>query len=217
MKAILNLRKSIIYVAAFAAMFSMASCDDDDDPQPEVLALTDANGNYEGKMNFSSTLRETQAGPEHILKAKVENINKISTDSIPLEQFILGIEGAEVTAEIMKTIKAQAYSASYSGTLNEAKDSIYMDLTAAPLEFTYTLPAGEAEEGEEATPEIKKTVKVTFATKEKANSYAKTKKLRLSLDVTKVEVKEGEGESAQYKELIGEYKKPNIEFVLDKK
>lgn len=210
MKAILNLRKSIIYVAAFAAMFSLASCSDDDDEPPTTITLSDVNGDFKGKMAVNTPVREA-ATPGYDIEMTVES-GKIKTDSIPLSAFITvvekGVENIKIE-DIVKTIKAIPYEVSYTGKLNPAQDSIYMTVTAAPIEFEYSyeLP-GATEEAEPTVVERKVNVTLKATTDEKSNIYSIREVLKVNMNVE--EIKEGE-------KVLEDYEKQNIVFDLKKK
>ncbi len=205
MKAILNLRKSIVYVAAFAAMFSLASCDDDDDDTPKVMTLASVEGTYEGGMAVNP-ITAAQATDEKVfpyeVKFQVES-GKIATDSIPLKEFLLAIgETPQLADELVKEIGKIPFEASYKGDLNAAKDSIYMTVTASPISFEYEVAD---EGGKTATNKVE--IAITAADN-KANSYSDKKILKLNLIVDEIKVNE---------EAVEDYNKQNIVIELNQK
>lgn len=157
MKTILSLKKSIIYVAAVAAMFSMVSCDDNND-EPKPLTLTDVNGTYQGNIAVDINTGRASEKPGSTITAKVES-NKISFEDFPVGDFVIAIEGAEAAEAILEGMEAVPYEVEFESKLNTAQDSIYLTIEPEALAFSYTKTEGEGEEAEEVTTNVKVTIK----------------------------------------------------------
>lgn len=214
MKAILNLKKSIYYVAVLAAMVSMTSCSDDDDE----LTLTDVNGNYQGKMFVKDNLmKESESATSTFdLTAKVD-AGKVTFEDFPVADIITAIEGEEAAEEILKEMEKVTYEIPFDSKLNAAQDSIYLTLKPEVLEFSYTKAASDAEvrEGEEGEGEgeeeegIEVTIKVTLKVNESGvNAYSDKKVLKLDLISSEVNVND---------EPLEEYEEEFIRMELNKK
>lgn len=180
MKAIFNLKKSIMYVAAVAAMFSMVSCDDDDDPKP--LVVTDVNGLYQGTLQVMGVLQRESSLPAATVDAKVET-EKINFTKFPVEGLIAAIEEQEAVAEILEGMEDVTYEMEYTAKLNAAQDSIYLTFAPKPLEFEYTKTEGEGEEAEEVTTNIKVTLKGS----ENGGAYS-DKNLELNMEAEEIKI-----------------------------
>lgn len=58
------LKRFVFLVMALGLVTTFTSCDDDDEPKPNVPALTDVVGNYAGKMQTTSVSPLAEEGEE---------------------------------------------------------------------------------------------------------------------------------------------------------
>jgi GTP cyclohydrolase I len=89
------LKRFVFLVMALGLVTTFTSCDDDDEPKPNVPALTDVVGNYAGKMQTTSVSPLAEEGEEPQgtdVSAEVTNEN-VSFEKFPVADLITAIMG----------------------------------------------------------------------------------------------------------------------------
>lgn len=89
------LKRFVFLVMALGLVTIFTSCDDDDEPKPNVPALTDVVGNYAGKMQTTSVSPLAEEGEEPQgtdVSAEVTNEN-VSFEKFPVADLITAIMG----------------------------------------------------------------------------------------------------------------------------
>ena len=142
-----------VAVGLMALSFSITSCDDDDDNNynhietPEAI-MQKAYGDYTGTMTTSPLAAqdsEGAAGEGHEIAATVMN-DTVCFDSIPVKDIVLAIIPDEATADmIVKAVGPVAYRIGYTATLNQAQDSVRMQMDTKPLTIDLAIPQEDAE------------------------------------------------------------------------
>ncbi|NDV82928.1 DUF4840 domain-containing protein [Bacteroides sp. 51] len=181
MKTILNLKKSIFFIAALTTVVSFTSCSDDDDPK--TPAVTDVYGSYKGKMSVTSTVLNRVAkseAPAGIDVTATVNNDTIRFENFPVENIIAAIEGEDNAADIVESMDEVNFKVGYKGQLNQVQDSIGMVLDPKPMEFTYKVTEEEVE--------VEKNVKVTISVPENEKSAYSDKILKFNLEAKEIKV-----------------------------
>lgn len=200
MKTILNLKKSIFFVAALTTVLSFTSCSDDDDPK--TPAVTDVYGAYKGKMSIDAALQTLSTGDENTTGVDVAatvNNDTIYFENFPVETIIVAIEGEDNAAEIIESMDKVSFKVGYKGALNQAQDSIGLVLDPKPMEFTYKVTEEEVE--------VEKNVKVTISVPENEKSAYSDKILKFNLKASEIMLND---------ELIDSYSPLYYNFYLNK-
>ena len=178
------LKRFVFLVMALGLVTTFTSCDDDDEPKPNVPALTDVVGNYAGKMQTTSV--SPLAGTD--VSAEVTNEN-VSFEKFPVADLITAIVGEEDAPGIIEAVGDVSYQVKYTPTFNDDKTVISMAFTPEPLILEINFPTEPTEgegEGEGETPDLK--VEVTIAAPEAGSFAYAGDKLAFKLQVTGVKV-----------------------------
>ena len=189
MKTILNLKKSIFFVAALTTVLSFTSCSDDDD-DPKTPSVTDVYGSYKGKMSVDGALQALAANdeaPAGIDVTATVNNDTIYFENFPVETIIAAIEGDDNAAEIIESMDKVSFKVGYEGKLNQAQDSIGMVLNPKPMEFIYKVTEEEVE--------VEKNVKVTISVPENEKSAYSDKILKFNLEASEIKLNDESIES----------------------
>lgn len=186
------LKRFVFLVMALGLVTTFTSCDDDDEPKPNVPALTDVVGNYAGKMQTISVPSLAEEGEEPQgtdVTADVTNEN-VSFEKFPVADLITAIMG-DAAPGIIEAVGDVSYKVKYTPTFNDDKTVISMAFAPEPLILEINFPTepteGEGEgEGEGETPDLK--VEVTIAAPEAGSFVYAGNKLAFKLQVTGVKV-----------------------------
>ena len=182
------LKRFVFLVMALGLVTTFTSCDDDDEPKPNVPALTDVVGNYAGKMQTTSVSPLAEEGEEPQgtdVSAEVTNEN-VSFEKFPVADLITAIMG-EAAPGIIEAVGDVSYKVKYTPTFNDDKTVISMAFTPEPLILEINFPTEPTEgegEGEGETPDLK--VEVTIAAPEAGSFAYAGDKLAFKLQVTGV-------------------------------
>ena len=184
------LKRFVFLVMALGLVTTFTSCDDDDEPKPNVPALTDVVGNYAGKMQTTSVSPLAEEGEEPQgtdVSAEVTNEN-VSFEKFPVADLITAIMG-EAAPGIIEAVGDVSYKIGYEPELNTEKDSILFVLDPKPLELNVSIPT-ETEGGEAQNLHIE--VKVSPV--DGANYEVETTNLKFKIYVPEVSLGEGDNE-----------------------
>ena len=178
------LKRFVFLVMALGLVTTFTSCDDDDEPKPNVPALTDVVGNYAGKMQTTSVSPLAEEGEEPQgtdVSAEVTNEN-VSFEKFPVADLITAIMG-EAAPGIIEAVGDVSYKVKYTPTFNDDKTVISMAFTPEPLILEINFPTEPTEgEGEGEIPDLK--VEVTIAAPEAGSFAYAGDKLAFKLHVT---------------------------------
>ena len=142
------LKRFVFLVMALGLVTTFTSCDDDDEPKPNVPALTDVVGNYAGKMQTTSVSPLAEEGEEPQgtdVSAEVTNEN-VSFEKFPVADLITAIMG-EAAPGIIEAVGDVSYKVKYTPTFNDDKTVISIAFTPEPLILEINFPT-EPTEGE---------------------------------------------------------------------
>lgn len=197
MKNVIELKKLFFACMVVGSTIVFSSCSDDDDKTPTPPAVTDAYGNYNGKM-FVTLLEEAkQASEEESTGTEIAAEVKSDTvyfNNFPITDLVASIVGKELAPAIVEKIGEVNYKVGYKGSMNAANDSVYMVFDPKPL--IIKMPG----EGEEVT-----TVEVTISATDKGSYELSSKKLAFNLNAEELSLKEVN------------FKPTNFAFKLNKK
>lgn len=178
MKTILNLKKSIFFVAALTTALSFTSCSDDDDPK--MPSVTDVYGTYKGEVDVVDALvgRADEGDASEPKVTATVNNDTIYFENFPVDAILATIESEEDAVEIAKTLDKVSFKVGYKGELNQSQDSIGLTLDPKPLKFTYKKTVNEVE--------VEKNVEVTVNVPENENSAYSDKVLKFDLEISDI-------------------------------
>lgn len=190
MEKLYYLKRFLYLVLALGLVTTFISCDDGDEPKPELPALTDVEGNYIGKMlvllpnPIADEGEDTPQGTDVTVVVKESNV---VFDKFPVDELITSIVGEEIASGIIEAVGDVNYSMKYTATFSDDKSMISLAFAPEPLVLEIDLPADVAlYEGDGETPKLK--VEVTIAASETgAFTYAGSK-LTFKLQVTAVKI-----------------------------
>lgn len=195
MKAVLNLKQSLLLATIIVAGTSFSSCSDDDDNNGQKpISLNDVNGSYQGKMYVGD-----MEDPEGANVVAVVEEQKISFSAFPVNSILVAIEGEEVASEVIEKLDDVPYEVTFMSEINEAKDRIVLSFNPEPLLFSYVVTDGE---GEATTKQVE-----VFLTTSEVEGIYKSKKLEIELTAEQINVDEEQVESFDSQRMIFEFDK----------
>lgn len=192
MEKLYYLKRFLFLVLALGLVTTFISCDDDDEPKPELPALTDVEGNYIGKMLVllpNPIADEGEDTPQGVDVTVVLKESNVMFDKFPVDELITSIVGEEIASGIIETVGDVNYSMKYTATFSDDKSMINLAFAPEPLVLEIDLPADVAlyeGDGEGETPKLK--VEVTVAASETGTFTYSGSKLTFKLQVTAVKI-----------------------------
>jgi hypothetical protein len=170
--------KWTLYMVSFVMLglaYSFTACSKDDSKKEP--ALTDAYGDYAGKM----TVTLTPQGEGVDIAATVQN-DTVSFAKFPVDGIIMAIiPVAEQAAAIIQEVGDVKYAVGYKAEFNAAKDNIVLNLSPKPLELTFPMMV-------EGGAIVNMAVKVDISAEGNGNYVIDSKNLKFSLKVNSVTV-----------------------------